>query len=154
LLSGKPDDNYEDPSDIAAIKEAQENMGDYKLKSADDYIVPDHLRMNVEKARIKILMLKELVSDNIILELLEVSNAFNELPRSYLISSFCFTQVHKHKYDFNQRLLGLRDKKMHVIEEIESIVTQLRQVQQKLGDEDVRPLPTIPKMDKEEMPEK
>jgi hypothetical protein len=27
-------------------------------------------------------------------------------------------------------------------------------VQQKLGDEDVRPLPTIPKMDKEEMPEK
>lgn len=60
-MTGKPDDNYEDPNDILAIREAQENMGDYKLKSADDYVVPDHLRMNVEKARIKLLLLKELV---------------------------------------------------------------------------------------------
>lgn len=37
-------------------------MGDYKLKSADDYVVPDHLRMNVEKARARLLLLKELVS--------------------------------------------------------------------------------------------
>lgn len=47
---------------MAAIKEAKENMGDYKLKSATDYIVPDHLRMNTEKARIKLMILKELVS--------------------------------------------------------------------------------------------
>lgn len=56
------DDNYEDPADVAAIAEAQENMGDYKLKTADDYIVPDHLRMNVEKAIMKLLVFKELVS--------------------------------------------------------------------------------------------
>ena len=37
-------------------------MGDYKLKTADDYVVPDHLRMNVEKAIMKLLVLKELVS--------------------------------------------------------------------------------------------
>jgi len=55
------DDDYEDPEDVAAIKYAQDNMGDYKLKTADDYVVPDHLRMNVEKAIMKLLVLKELV---------------------------------------------------------------------------------------------
>ena len=46
---------------MAAIKEAKENMGDYKLKSAADYVVPDHLRMNVEKAASRLLVLKDLV---------------------------------------------------------------------------------------------
>ena len=36
-------------------------MGDYKLKTADDYVVPDHLRMNVEKARSRLLLIKDLV---------------------------------------------------------------------------------------------
>lgn len=36
-------------------------MGDYKLKTANDYVVPDHLRMNVEKARGRLLILKDLV---------------------------------------------------------------------------------------------
>lgn len=49
---------------MAAIQEAQNNMGDYKLKTADDYVVPDHLRMNVEKAIMKLLILKEMVSDD------------------------------------------------------------------------------------------
>lgn len=49
--------------EVAAIKEAEENMGDYKLKSSSDYVVPDHLRMNTEKARIKLVILKELVSE-------------------------------------------------------------------------------------------
>jgi hypothetical protein len=62
LYDGKPDDNYEDPADVSAIKEAQENMGDYRLKTADDYVVPDHLRMNAEKARNRLLILKDLVS--------------------------------------------------------------------------------------------
>lgn len=62
MYCGIPDDNYEDPEDVAAIAEAQSNMGDYKLKTADDYVVPDHLRMNVEKAIMKLLVLKELVS--------------------------------------------------------------------------------------------
>ena len=61
-MSSKPDDNYEDPADVSAIREAQDNMGDYKLKSADDYVVPDHLRMNTDKARSKLLVLKDLVS--------------------------------------------------------------------------------------------
>lgn len=39
-------------------------MGDYKLKSADDYVVPDHLRMNTDKARSKLLVLKDLVGSH------------------------------------------------------------------------------------------
>ena len=64
LYSGKPDDQYEDPGDVKAIKEAQENMGDYKLKSASDYVVPDHLRMNVDKAKQRLLVLKDMVRLN------------------------------------------------------------------------------------------
>ena len=61
LYAERPDDTYESPIDVAAIKEAKENIGDYKLKSADDYVVPDHLRMNTVKARSKLLKIKELV---------------------------------------------------------------------------------------------
>lgn len=61
LYNTKPDDDYEDPADVAAIKEAKDNMGDYKLKTAKNYVVPDHLRMNVEKARGRLLILKDLV---------------------------------------------------------------------------------------------
>jgi len=61
LLESKPDEQYDDPEALAAIKEAQENMGDYKLKSASDYVVPDHLRMNTEKARSRLLTIKDLV---------------------------------------------------------------------------------------------
>jgi hypothetical protein len=59
LLMSKPDPDHEDPAELAAIKDAEEHMGDYKLKSAHDYVVPDHLRMNTEKARYKLLILKE-----------------------------------------------------------------------------------------------
>ena len=60
-MVSKPDDNYESIDDVNAIREAQENIGDYKLKSADDYVVPDHLRMNTVKARARLLQLKEQV---------------------------------------------------------------------------------------------
>jgi len=61
LLASKPDPEHEDPVELAAMKEAEENMGDYKLKSAADYIVPDQLRMNTEKARSKLVLMKEQV---------------------------------------------------------------------------------------------
>uniref|UniRef100_A0ABM0LYK4 Myosin-2 heavy chain-like n=1 Tax=Saccoglossus kowalevskii TaxID=10224 RepID=A0ABM0LYK4_SACKO len=59
LYTGKPPDDYEDPADVSAIKEAQENMGDYKLKTAKDYTVPEQLRMNAEKKRNQLLVLIE-----------------------------------------------------------------------------------------------
>lgn len=61
LYARKPADDYEDPADVAAIREARANMGDYKLKSSPDYVVPDELRMNTEKARYRLIQLREKV---------------------------------------------------------------------------------------------
>ena len=61
MYKSKPDEQFEDPADVAAIREAQANMGDFKLKTAPDYVVPEHLRMDTEKKRYQILVLQGLV---------------------------------------------------------------------------------------------
>ena len=61
MYRNKPDEGYQDPKDVAAIKEARENMGDYKLKTAKDYVVPESLRVNAEKKRIQLLNLLDQV---------------------------------------------------------------------------------------------
>lgn len=55
----KPDENYEDPRDVQAIVEAKENIGDLKLKSARDFTVPVHLRVNAERKRAELEGLEE-----------------------------------------------------------------------------------------------
>lgn len=40
---------------------ATENMGDFKLKTAKDFTVPEHLRMNAEKKRAQLVHLEEKV---------------------------------------------------------------------------------------------
>ena len=45
-MSSRPPPDYEDPDEIEAIREAKERSGDFKLKSAPDYVVPEHLRLN------------------------------------------------------------------------------------------------------------
>ena len=61
LLASKPDDKYEDPKDVAAMEHAKKHMGDYKLKTAENYKVPEHLRMNAEKKRRQMILLEESV---------------------------------------------------------------------------------------------
>ncbi|XP_021372219.1 cilia- and flagella-associated protein 44-like isoform X2 [Mizuhopecten yessoensis] len=122
LYNTKPDDDYEDPADVSAIKEAKDNMGDYKLKTAQDYVVPDHLRMNVEKARGRLLILKDI--------------------------------IHEQKYHFNLRLLSLRDKKLHVIEEIKELIVKLEDIQTHLPPEKCKSIPPVPRMYPVETPEK
>ena len=63
-------------------------------------------------------------------------------------------QIHKYKYDFNQRLLKLRGKKVSVIEEIKELVAQLEKVLKKLPEEEHVNVPPVPVMDLEELPEK
>ena len=60
-MAGKPNPECEDPVALAAIKDAEEQMGDFKLKSAHDYTVPDHLRMNTDKAKSRLILVKEKV---------------------------------------------------------------------------------------------
>ena len=55
----KPDKDSENPVDVAAIREAEANMGDFKLKSDPDYVVPEEERMNKEKKRRQMILLEE-----------------------------------------------------------------------------------------------
>ncbi|KAK6486478.1 cilia- and flagella-associated protein 44-like [Huso huso] len=59
LYARKPDENYEDPMDVMAIKEAREHMGDFKLKTAKDFTVPEHQRINTEKKRMQLVILEK-----------------------------------------------------------------------------------------------
>ena len=59
LMKNKPDNKYEDPRDVSAIKYAQNNMGDYKLKTNEDYIVPENERIDTDKKKRQITLLTE-----------------------------------------------------------------------------------------------
>ena len=50
-----------EPDHNRDIQEAQETLGDYKLKSSKDYIVPDNQRMNVSKKRKHMFMLEDFI---------------------------------------------------------------------------------------------
>ncbi|KAM9320405.1 cilia- and flagella-associated protein 44 [Gastrophryne carolinensis] len=63
LYKTRPSEDYEDPQDILAIKNARENMGDYKLKTANDYTVPEHQRMNAERKRSELAMLESMMHE-------------------------------------------------------------------------------------------
>lgn len=52
---------FELMEDVLQIKQAQDNMGDYKLKTAKDYVVPEHLRISAEKKKREMILLEEAV---------------------------------------------------------------------------------------------
>jgi len=39
--ASRPDDSFESPADLQAIREAEHNMGDFKLKSDPEYVPPE-----------------------------------------------------------------------------------------------------------------
>ncbi len=59
----RPDENSDDPEDARAYKQARENMGDYKLKTATDYVVPKGQQVTTENKRWELLMLRKKVMD-------------------------------------------------------------------------------------------
>ncbi|KAG7487289.1 hypothetical protein MATL_G00021590 [Megalops atlanticus] len=59
LFASKPDKDYEDPADVLALQQAIDNMGDFKLKTAKDFTVPEQLRMNTERKRSQLVILEE-----------------------------------------------------------------------------------------------
>ena len=61
LMASKPDDKYVDPADVAELEKARNHMGDYKLKTDEDYVVPEHLRINADKKRRQMILLEEAV---------------------------------------------------------------------------------------------
>ncbi|KAF7233251.1 WD repeat-containing protein 52 [Paragonimus skrjabini miyazakii] len=70
LEAMKPADNYEDPEDLKAIALAKENMGDFKLKSAQNYIVSDRSKLNAFGAKCRLVEMTE--------EAFNLRNSFNK----------------------------------------------------------------------------
>ena len=60
-MDSRPPPDYEDPDELEAIREAKERSGDFKLKSAHDYVVPEHSRMNASKVTDHIAALRQAV---------------------------------------------------------------------------------------------
>ncbi|XP_074070622.1 cilia- and flagella-associated protein 44 [Macrotis lagotis] len=122
LYKGKPEDDYEDPQDVLAIKEAQNNMGDFNLKTAPDYKIPEHMRINADKKEEEIGLLEAL--------------------------------VHEKKFSMNKCIISLRDQKIAVIEEIQCLVQELKTIHSILPEEKQLPIPEVPQLYPEEVPEK
>lgn len=57
----KPRDIYEDSKDAEEIKEAQENIGCYRLKTATNYTLTEDERISTEKKMMQLATLEELV---------------------------------------------------------------------------------------------
>ena len=51
--------NFENEHDVAAIRYAEHNMGDYKLKSDLTHVPPKEQQTNAKKKRKEMLLLKE-----------------------------------------------------------------------------------------------
>uniref|UniRef100_A0A8C6F6C3 Cilia- and flagella-associated protein 44 n=1 Tax=Monodon monoceros TaxID=40151 RepID=A0A8C6F6C3_MONMO len=122
MYKSKPDDDYEDPKDVQAIKEAQLYMGDFNLKTAPDYKIPEHMRVNAAK---------------------------KEEELGYLDSMAYAKKMH-----MNKCIVSLRDLKVAVIEEIQCLVQELKNIQSTLHVSKHIPIPQIPQIYPEEVPEK
>ncbi|XP_073677561.1 cilia- and flagella-associated protein 44 [Garra rufa] len=122
LYASKPSEDYEDPKDVEAIRLAKERMGDFKLKSAKDFTVPEHLRMNVEKKRVQLVELEK--------------------------------KIFEKKSEMNSRVMALRDSKVEIVSQLHAQMEQLQMIQQHLPPKKRCPLPAVPDLMPEEMPER
>ncbi|XP_063689300.1 cilia- and flagella-associated protein 44-like isoform X18 [Bolinopsis microptera] len=61
LSSRKPSENYEDPQMLAAIEDAKNNMGDFNLKTAKNYKVPESQRQGGTFKRAQLLELRRMI---------------------------------------------------------------------------------------------
>ncbi|NWV11751.1 CFA44 protein, partial [Ptilonorhynchus violaceus] len=122
LYKSKPRDNYENSKDAEEIKEAQENIGCYKLKAASNHTLTEHERVSTEKKMMQLASLEEL--------------------------------IHKNKMNMNKEIVSLRDLKVSVIEEIKGLVKELKSIQATLDLSECLPIPLIPQLHPDEVPEK
>eukprot|EP00941_MAST-03F_sp_MAST-3F-sp1_P001512 g1512.t1 len=67
LEKQKPSSTEEDPQDVEAIRDAKENMGDYKLKTDDNYTVPKNKQLNTAGKRREMVLL-EIELDRIMMD--------------------------------------------------------------------------------------
>jgi hypothetical protein len=63
ILEFKPPANYSDPADLAAIEEAKNTIGDYKLKDDPTSIASEEDRMNASKKRRQLIAVEAAVHE-------------------------------------------------------------------------------------------
>ncbi|NWV78886.1 CFA44 protein, partial [Dasyornis broadbenti] len=122
LYKSKPRDNYENSKDAEEIKEAWENIGCYKLKTAMNYVLTEQERVNTEKKMMQLASLEEL--------------------------------THEMKMNMNKEIVSLRDLKVSIIDEIKGLVKELKSIQASLDLSEHLPIPLIPQLHLDEVPEK
>ncbi|NWH38345.1 CFA44 protein, partial [Chloropsis hardwickii] len=122
LYKSKPRDNYENSKDAEEIKEARENIGCYRLKTATNYTLTEDKRISTEKKMMQLAILEDL--------------------------------IHKMKVNMNKEIVSLRDLKVSTIDEIKSLVKEVKSIQASLGVTEHLPIPLIPQLHPDEVPEK
>ncbi|XP_016158290.1 PREDICTED: cilia- and flagella-associated protein 44 isoform X2 [Ficedula albicollis] len=122
LYKSKPKDIYEDSKDAEEIKEARENIGCYRLKTATDYTLTEDKRISTEKKMMQLATLEHL--------------------------------IYNVKVNMNKEIVSLRDLKVSIIDEIKSLVKEVKSIQASLDISEHLPIPLIPQLHPDEVPEK
>ncbi|XP_030912490.1 cilia- and flagella-associated protein 44 [Geospiza fortis] len=122
LYKSKPRHNHENSKDAEEIKEARENIGCYRLKSATNYTLTEDEHINTEKKMMQLAILEDL--------------------------------IHKMKVNMNKEIVSLRDLKVSTIDEIKSLVKEVKSIQANLDVSEHLPIPPIPQLHPDEVPEK
>ncbi|GBG93046.1 hypothetical protein CBR_g58401 [Chara braunii] len=61
FMKTKPSDDYQNPDDVASMEWARTHMGDFKLKSDSNYILPEHKRENAVRKWQQMVLLQEAI---------------------------------------------------------------------------------------------
>ncbi|NWH85000.1 CFA44 protein, partial [Aegithalos caudatus] len=122
LYKSKPRDNYKNSKDTEEIKEARENIGCYRLKTATNYTLTEGDRLSTEKKMMQLATLEDL--------------------------------IHEMKVNMNKEIVSLRDLKVSTIDEIKSLVKEVKSIQASLDVSEHLPIPLIPQLHSDEIPEK
>ncbi|NWU36537.1 CFA44 protein, partial [Hylia prasina] len=122
LYKSKPRDNYKNSKDAEEIKEARENIGCYRLKTATNYTLTEDDHISTEKKMMQLATLEDL--------------------------------IHEMKANMNKEIVSLRDLKVSTIDEIKSLVKEVKSIQASLDVSEHLPIPMIPQLHPDEVPEK
>ncbi|NWX57545.1 CFA44 protein, partial [Promerops cafer] len=122
LYKIKPRDNYENSKDAEEIKEARENIGCYRLKTATNYTLTEDEHISTEKKMMQLATLEDLIYNT--------------------------------KVNMNKEIVSLRDLKVSTIAEIKSLVKEVKSIQASLDVSEHLPIPPIPQLHPDEVPEK
>jgi len=140
LLASKPDDKYEDPKDVAAMEHAKKHMGDYKLKTADNYKVPDlllfsHVFTHVFTHAFPQSLIFTHVFTRIFTHFTQQVpdhlriNADKKRRQMVLLEE----SVYSIKMSFNDRFLALRDLKVRMKNNIDAWSQRILEINDELG---------------------